>query len=282
MSQFELFIYEDIRSGSAKAFERDIKALPAKAGDTIRLRLNSGGGNVFDGSSIYNSLRRHPAKVIVSVDGMAASAASLIAMAGDKIEISATGYIMIHNPWLTSASGAADDLRKAADDLDRLTKTFSDAYVSRSKGKLSVEKCKELMDAESWLNAQEAVSYGLADTITEPLDMAACVPLGKFGYSNVPNFAESAEPGSIRVRIRRMELIVARNEAIQRGARALTEYRDQVMRERAAAMHATVEKMAWDATVGKDGWSYGVPVADKPISEAENRAYIKQMFEDRR
>ena len=284
MSRFEIFLYEDVGpSGmTAKRFETELKALRAKAGDTIFLRINSGGGSVFDGIAIFNALRRHPAKIVVSIDGLAASAASLIAMGGNRVEISGSGYIMIHNPWLGGLSGSATEFRKAAEDLDRLAQTFREAYVSRSRGKLTDEKCKELMDLETWLTADQAVAFGLADVITEPLDMAACVKLSKFGYANAPNFAESAEPGSLRSRMRRMELIVARNEAQQRAAKAASELRDELRRERMQRMEETVNQMFLDARMFPDGsllpegQSWGV------YSDEEHRAFIKQMFADRR
>lgn len=285
MSQFEYFIYEDIGTPgiSAKTFELDIKTLRAGAGDIINLRINSGGGSVFDGIGIYNALRRHPSKIIVSIDGLAASAASLIAMAGDTIEISASAYLMIHNPWIGGASGGANDLRKAAEDLDRLTQTFLAAYVARAKGRLSAERCKELMDAETWLNAQEAVSFGLADQVTEPLDMAACVSLTKFGYSNVPDFAESAEPGSIRARLRRMQLIVARNEAMQRGQRAAAEYREQLRRDRLATQTQSVEDMLIARRMLPDGCLLpdGVSWDTEPWTPERHKKLVQQLFENR-
>jgi ATP-dependent Clp protease protease subunit len=123
-------------TGSATAsppskFADDLKALGNVK--TIDLRINSEGGSVFDGKAMYTQLVEHKAKVITHIDGLAASAASFIAMAGDEIEIAEGGFVMIHNAWLF-AMGDARELRRTADLLDTVNGTIIDVYVARTKG----------------------------------------------------------------------------------------------------------------------------------------------------
>lgn len=168
----EIVIYEEIGGWgvSAKQFIEDLKA----AGDLadIVLRLNSPGGSVFDGMAIYNQLKAHPAQVTVHIDGLAASMASVIAMAGDLIVMPDNAMMMIHNPW-TVAIGDAEDLRKNADMLDKVKKAIQSAYMTRT-GK-SEQDISDMMDAETWLTGSEAVAMGFADETTEQMDIAASV-----------------------------------------------------------------------------------------------------------
>jgi ATP-dependent protease ClpP protease subunit len=143
-----------------------------KLGDVenIHLRINSPGGNVSDGLTIYNYLRNHTAKVTVTVEGIAASIASVIAMAGDEIIMGVGTTMMVHNPW-TWAGGNAASFRKVADDLDVITKGLLDAY-SLKTGKTH-EDLQALLDGETYLTAQEAVEHGFADRLDVELSAAA-------------------------------------------------------------------------------------------------------------
>lgn len=169
---------------SAAGFRDALKSL----GDVknINLHINSPGGSVFEGIAIYNMLKQNPAKVNVYVDGLAASIASVIAMSGDAIFMPKNAMMMIHNPW-TMAVGNADELRKQADDLDQITKASVVTYLNKADGKLDENTLKELMDNETWLTAQEAVDYGLADEVMEPNKAAAFIDK-RFAqrYRNVP------------------------------------------------------------------------------------------------
>jgi ATP-dependent protease ClpP protease subunit len=159
----------------------------------IDLRLNSPGGSVWDGAAIYHALRNHPAKVIATVDGLAASAASFIAMAGDEVVMEPAGTLMIHDAF-TVLAGNADDLRTEADLLDKLSDTIAGIYAERSGRPLA--DFRALMKAETWFNATEAVAAGLADRVAgvtedpeeedpaeEPADIAARWDLSIFNYS---------------------------------------------------------------------------------------------------
>ena len=132
----------------------------------INLYINSLGGSVLEGTSIYNQLRRHPATVTAYIDGFACSIASVIAMAADKVVMPKNAVMMIHNAW-TWAVGNAKELRKAADDLDVLNEASRQAYLSKAGDKLTEEKLVEMLDAETYLTAEQCIEYGLADEYSE-------------------------------------------------------------------------------------------------------------------
>lgn len=130
--------------------------------DEIHVRINSYGGEVAEGLAIYNALRNHKAKVKTYCDGFACSIASVIFMAGDERIMQESSMLMIHNAW-TYADGNAAQLRKAADDLEKITQASIAAYKANSN--LSEEEIAALLDAETWLLPQEALDYGFATTI---------------------------------------------------------------------------------------------------------------------
>ena len=170
----EVLIYDDIGEGwfggiSAKAFAEDIK----KLGNIkkIDVRINSYGGSVFDGLAIYNTLKKHSAEVSVAIDGIAASIASIIAMAGDTISIAENGFLMIHDPW-SVAMGTAEDLRSEADVMDKVRDSLLDTYMN--KATVSRQEISDMMSNETWLTAKEAANTGLVDTLVEETKLAAC------------------------------------------------------------------------------------------------------------
>ncbi|WP_235713479.1 head maturation protease, ClpP-related [Bacillus mycoides] len=190
----DIFIYGDIvrwvwedyfpEDVSSNTFKDDLDALGEVS--TLNLHVNSPGGSVFEGIAIYNMLKRHKAKVNVYIDALAASIASVIAMAGDTIYMPKNSMLMIHNPW-TWTEGNAAELRKAADDLDRIGNSSKQTYLQKAGDKLTDEKLQEMLDAETWLSADEAFEYGLCDVIEEENQMAASLNkevLSK--YKNVP------------------------------------------------------------------------------------------------
>lgn len=140
--------------------------------ELINLHINSPGGNVYEGLAIYNYLRRHDAEVHVYVDGIAASIASIIAMAGDRIVMPENTNMFIHNPW-TFAGGDATSLRKTADELDSMRSSLLGIYMQRSN--LSEEDVVAMMDGETLLTAEEAVEWGFATELEEASKMAADV-----------------------------------------------------------------------------------------------------------
>ena len=128
----------------------------------IDVYINSYGGEVAEGIAIYNALKRHKAKVTTFCDGFACSIASVIFMAGDERVMMNPSMLMIHNAW-TLATGNADELRKQADDLEKITQLSVDVYESRST--LTAKEIKKMMDKETWISATEALEYGFATAI---------------------------------------------------------------------------------------------------------------------
>ena len=142
-----------------EAFRADLRKMK---GD-LTVHINSPGGDVFAGVAIYNAIKDYSkGKVIVKVDGIAASIASVIAMAGDEIVMAPGSMMMIHNPW-TMGVGNSEELRKVADTLDEINESVVPIYVERSG--LSKEEVQELLDAETWLSAERAVEMGFADRV---------------------------------------------------------------------------------------------------------------------
>lgn len=132
----------------------------------INLYINSYGGSVFEGTAIYNQLKRHPAHKTVYIDGFACSIASVIAMAGDEIIMPKNTMMMIHNMWMCAVGNAAE-LRKAADDLDAINAAGRQAYLDKAGNKLEEPTLIEMMDKETWLTAEQCLEYGLADRIAD-------------------------------------------------------------------------------------------------------------------
>lgn len=146
---------------TAKDFINDLKAL----GDveTINLRVQSGGGSIVEGNSIYNALKRHSARIVTHIDSIAASMGSVIAMAGDEVHMAANGLFMIHNPW-TSTVGDAEQLRKDAELLDKMGNNIRNSYA---RSNLSAEELQAAMDASTYYTAKEALEVGFIDSISD-------------------------------------------------------------------------------------------------------------------
>ncbi len=165
-----------------KQFKEDLDALGDI--DVLNVFINSPGGDVFAAQAIHFMLKRHKAEVNVYVDGLAASGASLVAMAGDTVIMPEGAMMMIHNPW-TFAAGDARDFRKLADDLDKVRDSMVVAYESRSA--LTKEEIIELLDVETWLSAEDCKEYGFCDEIEEAKQIAACADKALLArYKNTP------------------------------------------------------------------------------------------------
>lgn len=187
----DLYLYSEIDSWgdgeyahSAKSFKNELDTL----GDikALNIYINSPGGDVFEGVSISNMLKRMNCVKNIYIDGLAASIASVIAMAGDKVIMPSNSMMMIHNAW-TFTQGNSNDLRKLADDLDKMDVSIRQSYLEKSKGKISEEKLIELMNEETWLTAEECLEYGLCDEIIEAKKIAAKLDKQAFkNYKNVP------------------------------------------------------------------------------------------------
>lgn len=160
---FDWWTWEQIASEtSANYFRNELNKYPdAKK---INIFINSYGGSVFEGTAIYSQLKRHPAEKTVYIDGFACSVASVIAMAGDKVVMPRNTMMFIHNAQ-NVAMGNSKQIRKAADDLDVIMEGNRQAYLEKSNGKISEEKLIELLEAETWLTADQCIEYGFADEI---------------------------------------------------------------------------------------------------------------------
>lgn len=182
-TEAEVLIYDEIGedwSGdgiSAKAFVSDLDGLSPTV-ETITVRLNSPGGDVFEGLAIYRALLRNSAMVMVEIDACAASIASVIAMAGDTIRMADTASLMIHDPY-SFAVGNAADMREMADLLDHVARNIVVAYTSRTG--VEAEPIRAAMQAETWYSADEALAAGLVDEVAgSSVAIAAKIAAGRF------------------------------------------------------------------------------------------------------
>jgi ATP-dependent protease ClpP protease subunit len=179
----EIFIYDEIGAFgiTAKDFITDYKAIVKASTVSIDIHINSIGGEVFQGNAIYSFLASQQRQINVFIEGIAASIASVIAMAGDTINIAANAMLMVHNP-AGVVIGEARDMRKMADTLDKIKDTIINAYQKKTLKNADV--LAEFMDAETWFTAEEAVTNGFADQITGKVVVSNRFDLSKF--KNVP------------------------------------------------------------------------------------------------
>lgn len=156
-----LYIYDEIGYWGDSAKDL-VDALQEIKGDALDVHVNSPGGDIFDGLAIYQALKDHPARVTVKVDGLAASIASVIAMAGDEVIIAPKASMMVHDGW-TMAVGSAKDMRKTADLLDKQSDIIASVYADKTGQ--PADFWRGVMAEDSWYNAEEALAAGLADQI---------------------------------------------------------------------------------------------------------------------
>jgi len=184
----EILLYEEIGSFGipAKEFVNQLQSVKAK---TINLRINSPGGDVFDGVAIYNALKSHPAAVHAVIDGLAASTASFISQAGDTVLMATGSTLMIHEPH-GMTMGDASDHAKMAEALDKMGDTIASFYAGRAGGDEPLWRSR--MRVESWYRAQEAVDIGLADGVVggKAENRAGIFNLSSF--KNVPDWVAQA------------------------------------------------------------------------------------------
>lgn len=152
----------DYWTGEGVTAKRIAAALRSMGAGPVTVNINSPGGDMFEGLAIYNLLREHKGEVTVKVLGLAASAASIIAMAGDKVQIARAGFLMIHNAWVVSM-GNRNDLREVADWLEPFDAAMADIYAARTGA--DVNGMAKLMDSEAWIGGTRAVEDGFADEL---------------------------------------------------------------------------------------------------------------------
>lgn len=188
-----VYLYDEISwwGIDASQFVKDLNNISS---GTIHLRVNSPGGSVFDGTAIYNALKQHKAKVIAHVDGLAASIASVIIMAADEIRMGDNAFLMIHEPW-SMVAGNADMMRQEAELLDKVAGTIANTYVNKT-GK-DGQEIKDLMAAETWFTAEEALEAGFIDVIDKDKPEKAQAKATIFdlsAYANVPEALKESKP----------------------------------------------------------------------------------------
>lgn len=193
-------IGEDFWTGGGVTSKRVAAALRAIGDQEVFVDVNSPGGDFFEGVTIYNMLRSHKAKVTVRILGLAASAASVISMAGDDIQIGKAGFMMIHNAWVI-ALGNRHDMRAAADTLEPFDDAMATVYAERSDTEKKI--VANWMDDETWFNGERAVAEGLAD--------------GYLAVDTTTDPTQAAQGGTINA-ARRIEAIMAR-QGIPRSER---------------------------------------------------------------
>jgi ATP-dependent Clp protease protease subunit len=185
----EVFIYDVVgdswAGNDASTVVKQINAITAKK---ISLRINSPGGSVFDGVAIYNALAAHPAEVTTYIDGIAASIASIIALAGNKVVMAENAMMMIHQPMTVAFYMNSKQLRKEADVLDQVSETLINTYATRTRKER--KEISDAMDAETWFTAQEAKEWGLVDEVRAGVQRAACASRethAALGFKNTPD-----------------------------------------------------------------------------------------------
>jgi ATP-dependent Clp protease, protease subunit len=164
----------------------ELRDLP-KDVSMIDLRINSGGGSIMEGWAIFNALARQTATIRATIEGVAASMASVIAMVADEIVMNQNAMLMIHKPF-TMVVGNSGELRKEADLLDKLQANLVKAYQRHSS--LSTEDLDQMMEAETWMDANEALNFGFAEVIADE-SQAARADISSYGYINAPEEALS-------------------------------------------------------------------------------------------
>ena len=208
----QIDIYSDIGESfwGESVSASDVKTMLEDMEGDITVRINSHGGSVFDGFAIYNLLDQHEGEIHVKVDAMAASAASVIAMAGDTIEMADNALMMIHDPW-TIAIGDSADLAKTADLLDKIKDSIVTTY--KSKSDLDTSEIEQMMSDETWFSADEAIENGFATAKTGEL-AKAMNSIDKPWMNKAPKIEKTENEESINTaflnnRKRKLKLLMA-------------------------------------------------------------------------
>lgn len=264
--ELDIYIYSDIDNCwwddscmSANKFRKELEK--HKDAKQINLYINSMGGSVSEGVTIYNQIRRHSAKVTAYIDGFACSIASVIPMAADEVVMGENTMLMIHNPW-TITWGNAKDLRKTAEDLDKVRDgCIIPAYKARCGDKLSDEKLIELLDNETFLTAAECLEYGLCDrvlTITKDEKKTEAENMVKEAMNHakkgfMDNFAERF--GSMVAKAKSSEAVKMAAETVENAAEKQQDNADAEKNPANAVKNSenAAEKQQDDVTDTNDG-----------------------------
>ena len=193
----DVYIFDEIGAYglNAQSFIEEIKAYKKRP---MNIHINCVGGDVFDGMAIYNIIKKRTAETTVYIEGIAASMGSVIALAADNVVMAENSLFMIHNAW-GGAMGESKELKKTASLLEKISNEIADIYTKKTK--LPYDKVKEMMDEETWLNADEALELGFIDSISDAIKVAAKYDVSKF--KNITN-EEIATKLSINLKSRKM------------------------------------------------------------------------------
>lgn len=207
-NQATVYVYDvidDIWGIDAESFVREINALDVS---TLHVRINSPGGDVFTARAMQTALSQHPAAVIVHIDGLAASAATFLAMAATKVNISEGAFFMIHKSWAFTV-GNADELRTQASLIDVMDSNIANDYAKRTG--IDYQNVMQMMDDETWLSAEQAVSKGFADEVISTVadrhvdnkffDLSA--------YRHPPDNYQPDHPAALRAHLERRLALIA-------------------------------------------------------------------------
>ena len=172
----EVYIFNEI--GAYGITAQDFISEMKEYKDTpVNLRINCIGGDVFDGMAMYNIIKKREAKTTAYIEGIAASMGSVIALAADEVVMAENSLFMIHNAW-GGAMGEAEDMRKTASVLEKISGEIASIY--KRKTRLSLDRIQDMMDEETWFNAEEAYELGFIDTISDSIKVAAKYDVSKF------------------------------------------------------------------------------------------------------
>ena len=193
----DVYIFDEIGMGgvNAQGFIEEIKSFKDSP---MNLHINCVGGDVFDGMAIFNIIKKRTAKTTVYIEGIAASMGSVIALAADSVVMAENSLFMIHNAW-GGAMGEAKEMKKTAKLLDKISGEIANIYVKKTN--LPYDKVKEMMDEETWLNAEEALELGFIDSISDAIKVAAKYDVSKF--KNITN-KEIKNKLSINIKSKKM------------------------------------------------------------------------------
>jgi ATP-dependent Clp protease protease subunit len=284
----EISIYDQIGGFgvSANEFIDELKSLDGV--DRIDLRIASGGGSIVEGNTIFNALKRHQAKVVTHIDSLAASMASVIAMAGDEIHMAENALLMIHNPW-TMSMGGAEQLRKDADLLDKMEANIRSSYSRSNK---TPEEIDALMEAETYFTAEEALEAGFIDSIEEANLAAASitdmengknVPQAKLDAIQIECQKKQIEKFQSQVSdlFERVSQLVEKNEKLEINVGALNQARANLLETHEADLAAAKEqtRQAITAKAAELLAESGTPaVAVEPSQEANAQQMTEEQF----
>ncbi|WP_206812151.1 head maturation protease, ClpP-related [Paradesulfitobacterium ferrireducens] len=285
----ELLLYGDISSSTwwgdevtPKQFKQDLDDL----GDisTLNIYINSGGGDVFAGLAIYSMLKRHQATKKVYVDGLAASIASVIAMAGDVVYMPKNAMMMIHKAW-TYGLGNANDFRKLADDMDKIDESILVTYEAKTG--LEKEKIIEMVNAETWMTAEEALAYGFADEIEKSKQLAAAMRPGQLIMNGLTfDLSRYRNPPNLEGQVAN-----ALSVGVQNEGRTLSSVNEQRIRQASDLLNEVLDQLG-DTGEGQDSARFqpslqAAALVDTPTTTQETRQvpvdlYIAQIQINRR